>query len=59
MSHTERSWSSLRELEAVGRFTAQHGVPLASPEGFVDSLWIDDNWGRPSEALAHRWRAIA
>lgn len=53
------SASSLRKLETVGRFTAQRGVPLASSEGFVDSLWIDDNWGRPSEALAHRWHAIA
>lgn len=53
------STASLRELEAVGRFTARHGVPLAPAALFVDDLWIDDDWGRPSGALVARWRALA
>ncbi|WP_146846983.1 hypothetical protein [Cellulomonas terrae] len=51
----ESDWS-LGELETVGRFTARHGVPLASADEFVDSLWIDDDWGRPDDALVARWR---
>ena len=33
--------------------------PLVAVDQFVDSLWIDHGWGRPSEELTVRWRAVA
>jgi hypothetical protein len=39
------SLRSLSELETLGRITAKCGVPLASADEFVQSLWIDDGWG--------------
>lgn len=53
----ESSWS-LRELQAVGQFTSRDGVSLVEPDGFIDSLWVDDAWGRPSTAQVARWRSI-
>ena len=52
----ESEWS-LADLESLGRFTEQHGTPLATADSFVDSLWIDDDWGNPSVELVRRWRA--
>lgn len=52
------SEASLGELEAVSRFTAEHGVPLVPADAFTDSLWIDHAWGRPSAEVVARWRAV-
>lgn len=50
---------SLRDLTSVGRFTSAGGVPLPAPDAFVDSLWADHAWGRPSPGLIRRWRRMA
>lgn len=52
----ESRWS-LTELQTVGDFTARHGVPLAPAASFLDSLWIDGDWGRPAGDVVARWRA--
>ncbi|WP_143082886.1 hypothetical protein [Cellulomonas sp. KH9] len=52
----ESRWS-LAELQTVGDFTARHGVPLAPAASFLDSLWIDGDWGRPDGDAVARWRA--
>lgn len=52
----ESSWS-LRELQTVGQFTSRDGVPLVAPDGFIDSLWVDNAWGSPSTAQVARWRS--
>ncbi|MCB7137527.1 hypothetical protein [Cellulosimicrobium marinum] len=52
----ESEWS-LADLRALGRFTERDGTPLVTADGFVDSLWVDGDWGNPSEELVRRWRA--
>lgn len=52
------SETSLGHLDALGRVTTRHGVPLADPAPFTGSLWVDDAWGRPDAATLRRWRAV-
>jgi hypothetical protein len=51
----QSEWS-LNELETVGQFTARYGIPLAPAENFVESLWIDNNWGKPEDHHVRHWR---
>lgn len=53
----ESRWS-LEQLNTVVEFAARQGIPPVPADPFIDSLWIDDDWGRPSDALVSRWRAI-
>jgi len=53
----ESQWS-LRELEALGKITARYGIPLATADVFVQSLWIDHDRGRPDAGLVGLWRTI-
>jgi len=50
------SEDSLGMLETFGRLTAQYGVPLVPAADFTGSLWIDDDWGRPDQALVNLWQ---
>ncbi|GAA4622174.1 hypothetical protein GCM10023113_02100 [Cellulomonas oligotrophica] len=52
------SETSLESLDALGRVTTRHGVPLADPAPFTGSLWVDDAWGRPDAATLRRWRDV-
>lgn len=52
----ESSWS-LRDLQSLGEVTCRDGVPLVEPGGFAGSLWVDDDWGRPSAAVVNQWRS--
>src|SRR4051794_14780546 len=53
----ESQWS-LRELEALGKITARYGIPFATADVFVQSLWIDHDRGRPDAGLVGLWRTI-
>ncbi|MFT3888556.1 MAG: hypothetical protein QM713_10390 [Arachnia sp.] len=50
------SSTSLQRLQAVGEFTSRDGIPLADADRFVGSLWVDDDWGRPSIGMIDHWR---
>jgi hypothetical protein len=52
----ESEWS-LRPLEAIPKLTAKDGVQPAPAEGFTDSLWIDDDWAKPTPEQVAAWRA--
>jgi hypothetical protein len=47
---------SLAELETVLSFTSEQGVPSPPADRYVSSLWIDDDWGRPTEEELLTWR---
>ena len=52
----ESRWSLLA-LHTVLDFTGAQGVAPPDPEPFAGSLWIDDDWGRPSPQQVHDWRS--
>ena len=52
----ESPWS-LDELDELGQITVRYGIPLAPADAFVQSLWIDDDWGRPDAEVVSLWRA--
>ncbi|MGN7701275.1 hypothetical protein [Cellulosimicrobium sp. 22601] len=52
----ESRWS-LSELATVVAFARRQGVAPAPADAFDDCLWIDDDWGRPTETIVGRWRA--
>ncbi|MCB0909152.1 MAG: hypothetical protein KDB63_18765 [Nocardioidaceae bacterium] len=54
----ESMWS-LSALGVLEHVTKRHGVELAEPGSFANSLWIDDDWGRPSSTDVLGWRVLA
>ncbi|RKQ84878.1 hypothetical protein C8N24_6508 [Solirubrobacter pauli] len=53
-----QSGSSLEQLNTVVEFAARQGITPAPADPFIDSLWIDDDWGRPSATLVSQWRDV-
>jgi hypothetical protein len=49
---------SLDELETVIEFARRYDITHAPADAFTDSLWIDHDWGRPSDTVISKWRAI-
>ncbi|MFE6236071.1 hypothetical protein [Cellulosimicrobium sp. NPDC057862] len=49
---------SLSELATVIAFAQRQGVAPAPADAFADCLWIDDDWGRPTESIVSSWRAV-
>ena len=52
----ESRWS-LGDLNTVIEFAQRDAITPAPPDAFIESLWIDNDWGRPSNTLVGKWRA--
>lgn len=53
-----RSEWSLADLQAIDDITRRDGIPLQTADKYVDSLWVDGDWGRPPAEVVAEWRGL-